>query len=169
MKATSRRWSRSRRTACRFRWLRRVTTRGRLRKPADWSLSKRNRRRGWSSVYQSRSGRPVDPWLAPDILDHLRDLKQRGATRVLIHPIGFLSDHLEVLYDLDVEARDLCEELGLEMVRSATVGTHPRFVTMLRMLVEERTGAGPPAAIGGYGANHDFCPETAALPRRGRQ
>ena len=96
--------------------------------------------RRWASVYQSRSGRPDDPWLGPDILDHLRDLKQRGVSRVLIHPIGFLSDHLEVMYDLDVEAKALCDELGLEMVRSRTVGTHPRFVTMLRMLVEERIG-----------------------------
>ena len=81
----------------------------------------------WASVYQSRSGRPDDPWLGPDILDHLKDLKQRAATQVLIHPIGFLSDHLEVLYDLDVEAQTLSEELGVEMVRSRTVGTHPRF------------------------------------------
>ena len=79
----------------------------------------------WASVYQSRSGRPEDPWLGPDILDHLRDLKQRGAGAVLIHPIGFLSDHLEVLYDLDVEACSLCGELGLEMLRSRTVARIP--------------------------------------------
>ena len=59
----------------------------------------------WSLVYQSRSGRPQDPWLEPDILDHLRHLKERGNTGVIVHPIGFLSDHMEVLYDLDHEAK----------------------------------------------------------------
>ena len=121
----------------------------------------------WSVVYQSRSGRPEDPWLGPDILDHLKDLKHRGVESVLVHPIGFLSDHLEVLYDLDVEAHDLCEVLGLEMVRSRTVGTHPRFVTMLRMLVEERIGAGSQttrASAGMYGPSHDVCPESCCLP-----
>jgi ferrochelatase len=116
----------------------------------------------WASVYQSRSGRPEDPWLGPDILDHLRDLKRRDVARVLIHPIGFLSDHVEVLYDLDTEARALCDELGLEMVRSRTVGTHLRFVRMLRMLVEERVGGGTRearACVGMYGASHDVCPE----------
>ena len=67
----------------------------------------------WALVYQSRSGRPQDPWLEPDILDHLRHLKDRGTTAVIIHPIGFLSDHMEVLYDLDEEAMHLCKELGL--------------------------------------------------------
>ncbi len=116
----------------------------------------------WAAVYQSRSGRPEDPWLGPDILDHLRDLKRRDVARVLIHPIGFLSDHLEVLYDLDVEAKALCEELRIEMLRSRTVGTHPRFVTMLRMLVQERMGASPqhaPSTIGQFGPAPDVCPE----------
>jgi protoporphyrin/coproporphyrin ferrochelatase len=125
----------------------------------------------WASVYQSRSGRPEDPWLGPDILDHLKDLKQRGTERVLIHPIGFLSDHVEVLYDLDTEARGLCAELGLEMVRSRTVGTHLRFVTMLRLLVEERIGAGTQTAracVGIYGPSHDVCPEGCCpAPARG--
>ena len=117
----------------------------------------------WALVYQSRSGRPEDPWLGPDILDHLADLKRRDAARVLIHPIGFLSDHLEVLYDLDVEAKALCEQLGIEMVRSHTVGTHPRFVRMLRMLAQERIAPLPErsrAAIGQFGPGHDVCPET---------
>ena len=65
----------------------------------------------WKLVYQSRSGRPGDPWLEPDILDHLKDLNGVGSNGVLIHPIGFLSDHIEVLYDLDEEARMLCESL----------------------------------------------------------
>jgi ferrochelatase len=118
-------------------------------------------------VYQSRSGRPEDPWLGPDILDHLKNLTERGVKQVVIHPVGFLSDHLEVLYDLDVEARVLCDELGLQMVRSRTVGAHPRFVTMLRMLVEERIGAGPQqarAAVGIHGPSHEVCPESCCLP-----
>ena len=130
--ARTRSTSRSPRTASRLRW-----RKLRVRAAASRNLPSGRRRSGnraerWASVYQSRSGRPEDPWLEPDILDHLKDLKQRGAARVLIHPIGFLSDHMEVLYDLDEEARLLCDELGLEMVRGRTVGTHPRFVRMLR-------------------------------------
>ena len=78
----------------------------------------------WASVYQSRSGRPEDPWLGPDILDHLRELKRRGVSQVVIHPVGFLSDHLEVMYDLDVEAQVCGNELELALVRSRTV-VHP--------------------------------------------
>jgi protoporphyrin/coproporphyrin ferrochelatase len=122
----------------------------------------------WQLVYQSKSGRPEDPWLEPDVLLHLADLKRRGTECVLIHPIGFLSDHVEVLYDLDVEARALCESLGLQMVRSQTVGTHPRFVSLLRELIVERIGIGSPAAtsraLGPDGPSHDVCPETCCLP-----
>ena len=121
----------------------------------------------WALVFQSRSGRPEDPWLGPDILDHLKNLKERGVKQVVIHPVGFLSDHLEVIYDLDVEARVLCDELGLQMFRSRTVGAHSRFVTMLRMLVEERIGAGPQQgrpAVGIHGPSHDVCPESCCLP-----
>ena len=99
-----------------------------------------------------------------------RDLKQRGVGAVLIHPIGFLSDHLEVLYDLDVEACALCGELGLELLRSRTVGAHPRFVKMLGMLVAERIGREPDTAracVGIYGPGPDFCPEDCCpAPRR---
>jgi ferrochelatase len=92
----------------------------------------------WDLVWQSRSGPPQVPWLEPDILDHLRALREQNVPGVVIAPIGFLSDHVEVLYDLDEEARDTCQELGLPMVRAATVGTHPRFVQMIRELVLER-------------------------------
>src|SRR5439155_262279 len=78
----------------------------------------------WRLVYQSRSGRPTDPWLGPDILDHLRALPSDGASSVVVHPVGFLSDHMEILYDLDDEARRAAESLGLPMARAATVGTH---------------------------------------------
>jgi ferrochelatase len=92
----------------------------------------------WDLVWQSRSGPPSVPWLEPDILDHLRSLHAEGVPGVLIAPIGFLCDHVEVLYDLDVEARALCTELGMPMVRAATVGTHPAFVRMIVDLVLER-------------------------------
>src|SRR4029453_4367271 len=83
-------------------------------------------------VYQSRSGPPHVPWLGPDILDHLRELAGRGVRDVVVPPLGFLSDHGEVLYDLDVEAAELAAELGLGFVRAGTPGTHPAFVAMVR-------------------------------------
>jgi ferrochelatase len=125
----------------------------------------------WSLVYQSRSGRPQDPWLGPDICEHLVDLKGRGGRDVVVLPVGFLSDHLEVLYDLDVEARERARELGLQMVRGATVGTHPRFVGLLADLIEERRREGSGQglerpAIGRFGPSHDVCPPECC-PRAG--
>jgi ferrochelatase len=117
----------------------------------------------WDLVYQSRSGHPADPWLAPDVLDHIKELKSRGFSALLIHPIGFLSDHLEVLYDLDHEARLLCEAQGLDMVRSRTVGTSPTFISMLGELIAERIGIGCKTgarSVGQDGPSHDLCPET---------
>jgi protoporphyrin/coproporphyrin ferrochelatase len=112
-------------------------------------------------VYQSRSGPPAQPWLGPDILEHLRTAKENGrATGVVIAPIGFLSDHMEVLYDLDVEARQLCDSLQLPMVRAATVGVHPRIIRMIRELIEERTNSGPRLALGTLGARPDACAES---------
>lgn len=113
----------------------------------------------WQLVFQSRSGRPEDPWLEPDILDHLRAIHTAGVENMVVMPIGFLSDHMEVMYDLDFEAKQLCDELGLKMVRAATVGTHPLFVRMIRELIEERLSGQPErAAIGTYPASHDVCP-----------
>ena len=117
----------------------------------------------WALVYQSRSGRPDDPWVEPDILDHLKELRRRGIEHVVIHPVGFLSDHIEVLYDLDEEARLLCAELGLNMVRSRTVGTHPQFISMIRELIAERMGTSTAPgrrSLGPDGPSHDVCPET---------
>lgn len=113
----------------------------------------------WRLVFQSRSGRPGDPWLEPDVCDYLRDLKKTGATDAVISPIGFLSDHMEVLFDLDDEANAVCRELGLNMVRAGTVGVHPDFVRMVRELIQERlTGGTDRCAIGQFGPNHDTCP-----------
>lgn len=107
-------------------------------------------------VFQSRSGSPMHPWLEPDILDHLKGLAP--GSRVVLAPIGFLSDHMEVLYDLDTEARAVCEQHGIPMARAATVGTHPRFVEMIRELVAERTEGAPRLALGAHGPSHDVCP-----------
>jgi ferrochelatase len=120
---------------------------------------------GWELVYQSRSGAPHQPWLEPDVCDRIRQLHAAGqAHRLLLVPIGFISDHLEVLYDLDVEARDLCDGLGVPMHRAATVGVHPRFIRMIRELIVERTsGAADRPALGVLGASHDVCPEDCCL------
>ncbi len=112
----------------------------------------------WDLVFQSRSGPRGQPWLAPDILEHLRTLHREGVKSVLIAPLGFLSDHIEVLYDLDTEAHRLARELGLKMVRSATVGTHPAFIKMIRLLMLERLCPDQPTlAIGAFGPSPDFC------------
>lgn len=88
--------------------------------------------RQWKLVYQSRSGPPTQPWLGPDICDYLRE----SPSDTVIAPIGFLSDHMEVMYDLDTEARAVCEELGVRMVRAGTVGTHPAIIRMIAELIE---------------------------------
>jgi len=90
-------------------------------------------RDSWKLVYQSRSGPPTQPWLEPDICDYLREFR----SDVIIVPIGFLSDHMEVLYDLDTEARAVCEELGLKMVRAGTAGTHPKMIEMIAEMIEQ--------------------------------
>jgi ferrochelatase len=88
-------------------------------------------RSDWALVYQSRSGRPGDPWLEPDICDYLRAERAGGLDAAILCPVGFLCDHVEVLYDLDVEAADTCRETGLAMARAESVNTHPRFIEAL--------------------------------------
>jgi len=92
----------------------------------------------WDLVWQSRSGPPTQPWLEPDILDHLRALAANGVRDVVISPLGFLSDHMEVMYDLDHEAAALCRDLGINFVRAQTHDTHPAVTAMLADLIEER-------------------------------
>jgi len=112
-------------------------------------------------VYQSRSGAPGQAWLGPDILEYLRDLAATGIARdVVVAPIGFVSDHMEVLYDLDTEARQSCAQLGINMVRAGTAGADPRFAAMIRELVlERRCGVPERRALGVLGPNHDVCPD----------
>lgn len=111
-------------------------------------------------VYQSRSGPPTQPWLEPDVLDHMRSLTASGVKRVLVHPIGFISDHMEILYDLDTEAKELAQELQMEFVRTSTAGTNPKFARMMVDLVQERLESNNVAekkAIGCYGPAPDQC------------
>lgn len=112
----------------------------------------------WKLVYQSRSGRPQDPWLEPDIIDHLRVCKAAGIDQVVISPIGFLSDHMEVMYDLDDEAQRFCEAAGVSMFRAGTPGSHPRFVSMIRKLIQERIHGNARECVGLFAPNHDVCP-----------
>ena len=114
----------------------------------------------WRLVYQSRSGPPSQPWLAPDILECLREIESNHhSADVVISPVGFVSDHMEILFDLDTEAAELCAELGLQMVRAGTVGTHPRFVQMIRELICERMDDNAERlALGVLGARPDVCP-----------
>jgi ferrochelatase len=95
-------------------------------------------------VWQSRSGPPSVPWLEPDVNDHLRALAAGGERAVVLIPVGFVSDHLEVIWDLDNEARETAEELGLAFARAGTAGTHPAFVRALVDLLAERRAGDPP-------------------------
>ena len=119
--------------------------------------------RPWQLVYQSRSGAPHIPWLEPDICDHLEEQHADGAEAVVMVPIGFVSDHMEVKYDLDTEAVAKAAALGLPVSRAATVGADPRFAAAVRDLVLERAAATrgrTPArcALGALGPSHDICP-----------
>jgi ferrochelatase len=124
-------------------------------------------RSGWQLVYQSRSGPPSQPWLEPDICDYLRELGARaGGGDVVVVPIGFVCEHMEIVYDLDITARAVCEEWDLNMVRSAVVGCHPRFVQMIRELIQERIEDNPTRlALGTDGPSPDLCPPDCCLPR----
>ena len=115
-------------------------------------------RSAWSLAYQSRSGPPHQPWLEPDAGDQLARLASRGVQDVVVSPIGFISDHMEVVYDLDVELLDQARSLGLNLVRAATAGTHPAFVGMVGELVRERTEGAERRYLGARAPGPDLCP-----------
>jgi protoporphyrin/coproporphyrin ferrochelatase len=124
----------------------------------------------WNLVYQSRSGPPSQPWLEPDVQDHLVALHEAGVPAVVLVPIGFVSDHMEVRYDLDVAAAELAARLGLPCVRAATVGRAAEFVAAIRDLVVERLESRPAAAratVGELGPGHDVCPAGCCPNLRG--
>ena len=122
----------------------------------------------WRLVYQSNNatyGR--EQWLGPDIRDALREAEGEGIKGVVVAPIGFVCDHMEVVMDLDVDAAAVARERGLIMARAGTVGTHPAYVAMVRELIVERlTPAAPRRALGSRGPNHDRCPADCCLPGR---
>ena len=124
----------------------------------------------WELVYQSRSGPPQQPWLEPDICDHIETLHEQATkkgdslTDLLILPIGFISDHLEVLFDLDIEAQQQCDKLGIALQRVPTVGNRPRFVQMIRELITERIVEKPlRLVLGEMPPSHDDCPNHCCL------
>ncbi len=121
--------------------------------------------RSWQLVYQSRSGPPQQPWLEPDVCDTIQKLHDDGnVDSIVVAPIGFVSDHMEVMYDLDEEAAQACAKFGIPMSRAATAGTNPKFVGMIRDLVRERiTQASDRSSLGSLGPWHDVCPVDCCL------
>jgi protoporphyrin/coproporphyrin ferrochelatase len=119
---------------------------------------------GFDLAWQSRSGPPQVPWLEPDVNDHLRTLAAAGIRDVIVAPTGFVSDHVEVAWDLDIEAKAAAESLGLRFARSATAGTHPAFVAMIRELVAEQLDGAPPRALGQLGICGVDCPQWCCRP-----
>jgi ferrochelatase len=122
-------------------------------------------------VWQSRSGPPSVPWLAPDVLDHLDTLHRDGVHAVVVCPVGFVSDHVEVVWDLDNEAWDRAVELGMAFARAATAGPHPRFAPMVVELMDEHITGARPRALGavpsaGCGVNGVACAPDCCLPVR---
>src|SRR6185295_1614592 len=117
----------------------------------------------WQLVYQSRSGSPMQPWLGPDVLEHLKSLASAGVKEVVVAPVGFVSDHMEIVYDLDFEAQNVARELGMKMVRAATAGTHPLFVKMIRELMLERIDNAPARFVGSHGARIGLCTPDCCL------
>jgi ferrochelatase len=126
----------------------------------------------WTLAYQSRSGPPSQPWLEPDIRDHLGELSKSGMKAVVVIPVGFVSDHMEVRHDLDVEAAETAGSLGLAFARAATPGGDPGFVSMITELVRERLAlpAEDPerlAALGDMGMPSHDCPADCCRYPRG--
>ncbi|NOY89610.1 MAG: ferrochelatase [Deltaproteobacteria bacterium] len=126
-------------------------------------------KREWQLVFQSRSGPPEVPWLEPDVVDHLDALALIGVRDLVVVPIGFLAEHMEVVWDLDVDATQRAQELGIELYRAGTVGAHPRFVEMIRELVVERFEPGSRRpSLGVLGPSPDVCSGDCCAYTRGR-
>ena len=122
-------------------------------------------REKWKLVFQSRSGSPAQPWLGPDVCDYLRELHATRIKDAVVAPIGFVSDHMEIIYDLDTEAMALCRELGVNMIRAATAGTHPAFIEMIRELIMERIEPETPRrSLGTNGTQGDVCQPGCCSP-----
>lgn len=140
-----------------------------LREVAGLIIERLDRAVPWELVFQSRSGPPQVPWLEPDIVDHLGALAADGVTDVVVAPIGFISDHMEVRFDLDTQAAEAAATLGLTMVRAGTVGTHPTFVAGLADLLEEHLVGTAPQSLGTFGPRVNPCaPDCCPAPVRVR-
>jgi ferrochelatase len=123
----------------------------------------------WSLVYQSRSGPPSQPWLGPDICDAIRAWHAEGGLEdLIVAPIGFLSDHLEVQYDLDIQAAEVCAELGVNFERAGTAGVHPALVSMIRELILEQTEGATPRSVGSLGIDPKLCDAQCDRPPASR-
>ncbi len=130
-----------------------------LQETARLVMSASNSTNDWQLVFQSRSGPASQPWLAPDILDYIKEIKTTGATDLIVVPIGFICDHMEIIYDLDFEAKNLCTTFDINFLRVPTVGIHPDFINMIVQLTEERVlGSQDKLALGNYGPLPDLCP-----------
>ncbi len=124
-------------------------------------------RQQWDLVYQSNNASYGESWLQPDIGDALQQLGEAGVADAVVVPIGFVCDHMEVVLDLDLEARAKAERAGVNMLRAATVGTHPAYVRMVRELIAERMTPAPQRrSLGSLGPSHDFCPANCCLSGR---
>jgi len=120
----------------------------------------------WEFAYQSNNASYGEPWLEPRIEDVLTEKGRQGMTDVVVAPIGFVCDHMEVVLDLDVEAKEAATGAGINLVRAATVGSHASYVAMIRELIEERTTGAKQRALGQFGPSHDFCPADCCLSGR---
>ncbi len=121
----------------------------------------------WALAYQSNNASYGEPWLQPDIGEVLRRFGRNDVQDVIVMPIGFVCDHMEVVLDLDIEAQAVADEAGVNMVRAATVGAHPTYVTMVRELIQERmTANAERLSLGSLGPSHDFCPADCCLSGR---
>jgi ferrochelatase len=130
-----------------------------LREAASLIAERVDGGRPWTLAFQSRSGSPTQPWLEPDIGDHLEALATEGVESVVVVPVGFVSDHMEVVYDLDIVAKERATAAGLAFRRAATVGDHPLFIAMIRELVMERIAPSevPPRSLGTFGPRAGKC------------
>ncbi len=126
-------------------------------KEASQLVSDAVNHKDWELVYQSRSGPASQPWLSPDICDYLEDVAACGYNDVVVHPIGFLSDHLEVIYDIDLQAKEKADQLKINLIRAATAGVHPAFVRMIHDLILEKTADAQPKVSGEFGLVPEQC------------
>tara|TARA_B100001250_G_scaffold72479_1_gene58919 strand:+ start:70594 stop:71676 length:1083 start_codon:yes stop_codon:yes gene_type:complete len=123
--------------------------------------------KNWDLIFQSNNASYGEPWLEPDIEDAIKNLSSRGYKNLVIVPVGFVCDHMEVVLDLDIEAQSSAKESNINMVRAKTVGDHPAYISMVTSLVQERlSGDDIRPSLGSLGPSHNFCPPDCCLSGR---